>query len=114
MATAGLPATERLKKKSEFSRVFSEGDTYRTKLVLLRAIPNDLGFTRIGAAPSKKLGGAVVRNRLKRLVREAYRLNKSAFPAGYDLVFVPLKNWATLTRQDFDAALAELAEKMTA
>lgn len=50
------------------------------------------GPTRIGITASRKLGGAVVRNRVKRLVREAFRRHKLLFPAGLDVVFIAKKN----------------------
>lgn len=50
------------------------------------------GPARIGITASRKLGGAVVRNRVKRLVREAFRRHKLLFPAGLDVVFIAKKN----------------------
>ena len=50
------------------------------------------GPTRVGVTASRKLGGAVRRNRVKRLVREAFRRHKLLFPRGFDLVFVAKKN----------------------
>ncbi len=49
--------------------------------------PNELGIGRLGIAATKKLGGAVQRNRAKRLIREVFRRNKVA--PGYDVVVVP-------------------------
>lgn len=50
------------------------------------------GATRLGITASRKLGNAVQRNRVKRLVREAFRRHKLLFPSGLDLVFVAKKN----------------------
>lgn len=50
------------------------------------------GPARMGITASRKLGGAVVRNRVKRLVREAFRRHKLLFPAGLDVVFIAKKN----------------------
>lgn len=50
------------------------------------------GATRLGITTSRKLGNAVQRNRVKRLVREAFRRHKLLFPSGLDLVFVAKKN----------------------
>jgi ribonuclease P protein component len=54
--------------------------------------------TRLGITASKKVGGAVVRNRVKRLVREVYRLHKDGFPAGKRVVVVAKTEAAGLTR----------------
>jgi ribonuclease P protein component len=48
--------------------------------------------TRVGVTASRKLGGAVRRNRVKRLVREAFRRHKLLFPVGLDVVFIAKKN----------------------
>lgn len=50
---------------------------------------NGLAHTRFGLSVSRKNGGAVVRNRLKRLLREAFRLEQHALPAGLDLILIP-------------------------
>jgi ribonuclease P protein component len=50
------------------------------------------GPARLGITASRKLGGAVERNRVKRLVREAFRRHKLLFPRGYDFVFVAKRN----------------------
>lgn len=48
--------------------------------------PNGLDHPRLGLTVSRKVGGAVVRNRIRRRLREAYRHNKDRFPPGYDVV----------------------------
>jgi RNase P protein component len=52
---------------------------------------NDLGRRRLGLSVGKKLGGAVVRNRYKRVLREAFRLSQHELPEGYDYILIPRK-----------------------
>lgn len=59
----------------------------RARLMTVVALPNELGRGRLGIAATKKLGGAVVRNRAKRLVRELYRHGE--VPRGLDIVVIP-------------------------
>lgn len=80
-----------LKKNKNFQYVYRGGKSYVSKNAVLYVLPNYLNICRIGFAAGKKLGNAVKRNRIKRLMREAYRLNQFNIKKGYDLVFVGRK-----------------------
>jgi ribonuclease P protein component len=74
---------------------------------------NDLGYTRMGLAVSRKVGKATVRNRWKRLFREAFRLGKAEWPQGMDVVLIPRRE----AEPDFhalSAALPKLARRLAA
>ncbi len=68
--------------------------------------PNELDHCRLGLAVSRRAGGAVVRTRMKRLIREAFRLAQHDLPCGYDLV-VSARGNAPLKLADYQKALTE-------
>lgn len=78
-----------LRRTSEFRRAFHEGQSSAGKYVVVHAVPNGLEIVRVGFPVGKKLGGAVKRNRIKRLLREAVRLSEAMPNSGYDFVVVP-------------------------
>ncbi len=81
-----------LKKNYEFKNVLDKGKFYRGKYITVYLIKNKQEKNVIGIAISKKLGTAVKRNRLKRLIRESYRLQKENLQKGYNIVFLWNKN----------------------
>ncbi|MHB0867992.1 MAG: ribonuclease P protein component [Chloroflexota bacterium] len=78
----------RLKKSAEFQRVRALRQSWAHPLLVLYAAPNGLELTRIGISTSKRIGKAVTRNRVKRLIREAARSYLPSLPPGRDLVFI--------------------------
>lgn len=78
-----------LKKNYEFKRVLNKGQYYYGKYIQFFIIKNNIKENRIGIAVSSKIAGAVERNRIKRLIRENYRIFiKDKILKGYDFVFV--------------------------
>lgn len=82
--------TEMIKQNHEFRRLYYRGKSVGTGLLVLYALKNKRNpdRNRLGLTVSTKLGGAVVRNRCKRLLREAYRLHEQEIRPGYDVVLV--------------------------
>ncbi|MCX7846002.1 MAG: ribonuclease P protein component [Dictyoglomaceae bacterium] len=74
MRLFSFPPYERLKKKKDFSRIIKEGRVYSLPPLLVYIKRSNI--RKIGIIVNKKVGPAVVRNRLKRLIREVYRLNR--------------------------------------
>ena len=77
-----------LKKNSDFRRLYAKGRSAVTPYLILYVRPNRLGENRVGYTVSAKLGHAVVRNRVRRRLREIYRLNAPSLRSGFDLVVV--------------------------
>lgn len=79
---------ERLLKRTEFLAVTESGKKSHTASFIIFIRSNTLGFSRIGITVSKKVGSAVERNRIKRLIREFFRLNKAGIETGIDIVVI--------------------------
>ena len=77
-----------LKKNSDFRRLYAKGKSVVTPYMVLYCRRNSLGVNRLGYTVSTKLGHAVVRNRVRRCLREIYRLNSPAMKKGFDIVVV--------------------------
>ena len=84
-----LPQSRRMKSPAEFERCYQRKRSASDAILIVYACENGLTHPRLGCSVSKKLGGAVVRNRYKRLLREAYRLTQHDLPPGVDLVVIP-------------------------
>jgi len=88
-AGESYPRIARIARRGEFQAVYSAGSrrTGTSFVVFVRA--NGLAHSRFGISVKKALGGAVVRNRVRRRVREMLRLNRKDIPAGWDIVVHP-------------------------
>ena len=83
-----LPKKERLCGRRRIGELFDTGAKGATRRVLARALPGETAEGRVAVVAGKKLGNAVKRNRLRRRLRAAYRMQKEAFPPGWDIVLV--------------------------
>lgn len=86
----GLPRPLRLTRADDFARVRAEGQTFRARLLLMNVAANGLGHNRCGFITGKRIGGAIVRNRVRRRMREIFRAAQPTLRHGYDIVLVAM------------------------
>jgi len=88
---------DRIRRRVEFQEVYERGGRVHGRYATLFVLPNNRAIGRLGIAATKKLGGAVQRNRAKRLIRDIFRRNNIA--QGFDVVVIPKRELldATLT-----------------
>ncbi|MDR0889752.1 MAG: ribonuclease P protein component [Oscillospiraceae bacterium] len=92
--------TTSLKKNYEFRRLYHRGNTAGNRLLVFYSRRNGQKCNRVGVTVSAKLGKAVTRNRVRRRLREIYRLHEAQFKPGYDMVVVAR---SAAVRADFAA-----------
>lgn len=101
----------RLTRTTDHKRVRQQGRSYAHPLVVLTVLPNGLDYTRIAITASRSVGGAVQRNRAKRLVREAARLALPHIISGRDIVLICRKGLLETAFTSVQDALAHLLHR---
>ena len=96
----------RLRRRSDFDAVFRSGRSWHNELLVLRALPNSLEHNRYGFVTPKRLGGAVIRNRLRRRLRESIHVIPTRF--GWDVVVSPKAPAAAANFQQLNRAVVDL------
>jgi len=105
-----LGRSKRLRLRRDFERVFAARCSSADSFLIVYAAPNDVGRVRLGIQVGRRFGIAVRRNRVRRLIREAFRLEQRELPTGFDFVCIPRSGGAaSLDRyRDSISRLADL------
>jgi ribonuclease P protein component len=109
----------RLTRSADFERVYRQGRSHGNRYLVLYVFPRSgEGEARLGVSVSRKVGGAVERNQVKRLLREAFAASEATLPDGVDVVVVARPDARELAEreglQGVQGALDELVEKASA
>ncbi len=101
---------ERIRKRQDYLRIYEQGVRIHSKRFTVILLENQQGIRRLGITVGKKTGNAVQRNRIKRILREFFRLNKSRLPASQDIVILSKKGISPLT---YGEVCTELLGRLT-
>lgn len=98
-----LPKENRITKNIEFQRIYKKGEFFATKLIHFKYLNNNLPLTRVGFVISTKVSkSAVKRNKIKRVIREVFRLNLDKIKKGMDIVVIVKPGAIELERTDIE------------
>lgn len=89
-----LPKSDLVRKGWEYQSVYKDGKRLHGKGFSLIFLDNGTDRNRLGISVHRKIRGAVRRNRMKRIIREAFRIHRSSFPQGMDIVFTVRPDFA--------------------
>ncbi len=102
---------QRLRRSEDFARLYAGGVRAGDTHLLIFGGVNPKGRSRFGLSVSKKHGNAVQRGRLKRLLREAFRLSQHELPTGLDMILIPRQN-SGATLDDYRRSLVSTAKRL--
>lgn len=106
-----LSKGEIFRGKHDFNAVHSRGRSFANHALVLLVVRDERYNGKVGFAAGKKLGGAVVRNRVKRLMREAYRLNKNSLRRDCALILIGRKFLTSAKLKDTEKAFLDVCRK---
>jgi len=107
-----FPHDRRLRSGLDFEKIYGLKQKMADGKLIIFAARNEIGSTRIGLSVSRRHGNSVVRHRLRRLLREAYRLEQHSIPEGLDLILIPGRDSGTATQQDYRDSIVRLTGRL--
>ncbi len=106
-----FPKIRHLRKSNDFQRVRQEGQKKHSSNFIIIVLPRSNSLTRLGLTVSRKVGGAVQRNRIKRLIREFFRRNINKLPIGVDISVIAKIGASNINYSQIGEELKFLIEK---
>jgi ribonuclease P protein component len=103
----------RVRKNRDFRMIYETGLSVANRYLVMHAVINPSARSRIGITAGKKIGGAVVRNRSKRRVRECCRLFNTVLPTGYDIIVACRKGVNDVSWMELEHLFKELGGRLT-
>ena len=107
-----MESTRSLKQNHLFRRLYQKGKSASGHCVVVYCRKNGLPYNRLGLTAGTKIGHAVVRNRIRRRIREAYRLSEQSYVLGYDIVVVARHRAVDASYQEIAQCLAHQMSKL--
>jgi len=101
-----------LRSGLDFERIYGLKQKIADGKLVIFAARNECGLTRIGLSVSRRHGNSVLRHRLRRLLREAYRLEQHRIPEGLDLILIPGRGSNLATQQDYRDSIVRLTGRL--
>lgn len=95
-------------KNTEFKHIYNNGVSYANRYLVMYVLKNEKGKNKLGISVSKKVGNSVVRHRVTRLIREAYRLNKNMFNSSLNIIVVARAGAAKKSFKEIESAFLHL------
>jgi len=102
-----------IKENYEFRRMYAKGKSGVSSYVVVYCRPNRRGHNRLGVTVSAKLGHAVVRNRVRRRLREIFRLNQPRMRQGYDVLVVARMRATSATYGELERAFLRCCDRLS-
>lgn len=95
-------------KNNEFQHIYKNAKSYVNRYLVMYVLKNDEGKSKLGISVSKKVGNSIVRHRLARLIREAYRLNREMFNSGLNIIVIARVSAKDKSYKEIESAFLHL------
>ena len=102
--------SESLKSNNDFQYVYKNGKSYANRYLIMYVLENNEDINRLGISVSKKVGNSVIRHRVKRLIRESYRLHEKMFNSGLNIVVIARISASQISYAETESALLHLSK----